>query len=86
MPIAYVAGARKKSTNNMTYLSNLVAGQFFSVDNYPGEWYQLVDDHGLNVGKHRFGVCVQSGIVRKFYLTSLINRVYLSISVNRGRK
>ncbi len=63
-----------------TYLKDLNPGQFFEVDLFPGEWYLLTDDQDLRLDEYRFGVCYQTGRVRRFYLTELVTKVYLKAS------
>ncbi len=62
-----------------TYLNQFNAGQFFESENYPGEWFQLLDDQDLNLDEFRFATCIQTGRVRRFYLTDLVCRLNLTI-------
>ncbi len=62
-----------------TILKKLTAPTFFEVDEEPCFWWSLVDHMKLDIGDYRYGVCIQTGQVKKFSVDQLVRPVNLKI-------
>ncbi len=59
-------------------LGKLQAPVYFEVSTEPS-WWVLADNMKMNLGEHRYAVCVTTGQVKRFSVEQMVKLVNLSI-------
>lgn len=62
-----------------TNIENLKAPCFFEVSTDTALWWSLVDNFKMNITNYRYGICIQTGEIRKFPMDQMVKKISLNI-------